>query len=312
VALMLVLWVIVLLGAVGLGIVSASRSQTDLARTFRASVVARYAAESGIEFARSRFEGQLLASVEDPAAGDPFHRLASELETTGTQSIGEARFQVAAVDPASRIDLNRSSDPLTLGLLEPLFGERRAASLLATLRDWTDEDDAPREGGAEAAEYAAAGSPYRPPNRPLRSLDDLPRIRGFTDSISLALAPFVTVWGDGRVNVNTAPREVLAAVPALGPDGADAVIAARGADSGIGSKVGLMGALTQRLERPIGAQLGSVTTSADRVLFVSRGWEEGSPLSHEIRAVFEVVRAGAALGSGTPRLELRHWEERLR
>lgn len=309
---MLVLWVIVLLGAVGLGIVAAARSQSDLARTLRAGAVARYAAESGIELARARLEEQLFASAADPSAGDPYRQLAAELADIGTQAIGDARFQVAAVDPGSRVDLNRSSDPLLLGLFEPLFGEHRADSLLDALRDWTDPDDEPRALGAEAARYAAAGSPFRPPNRPLRSLDDLPRIVGFTDSVSLILAPFVTLWGDGRINVNTAPRQVLAAVPTLGPDGADAVIAARGAEGSLGSKVELMGALTERLERPVGAQLGPVTTRADRVLFVSRGWEEGSPLSHEIRAVFEVVRSDPRLGTGAPRLELRHWEERPR
>lgn len=311
VALALVLWVIVILGAVGLGIVGAARSQLDVARTLRASAVARYAAESGVEEARARYRELLAAADGGGGEAGAFQRLAEELEGGGDRELGDARYRVTVLDLGARVDLNASSDEVLLALFSELVGERRAASLVDALRDWTDDDDEPLPRGAEAADYARAGSPWRPPNRPLRRLDDLPRIRGFDDSVLAALAPFVTVWGDGRVNVNSAPREVLAAVPSIGPDGAEALIGARAGGGPIGSKVDLMGRLRAGLDRPVGAQLGPVTTTADRILVVSRGWEEGSPLTYEIHAVLEVVRTGALAGPDAgPSLVLRHWEER--
>lgn len=38
------------------------------------------------------------------------------------------------------------------------------------------------------------------------------------------MAPYVTVWGSGKINVNTAPPPVLAAVPSLTPAMAEAVV----------------------------------------------------------------------------------------
>jgi general secretion pathway protein K len=148
VALALVLWVIVILGAVGLGIVGAARSQLDVARTLRASAVARYAAESGVEEARARYRELLASASAGAGEAGAFGRLAEELERAGDRELGEARYRVAVLDLGARVDLNASSDEVLLALFTELAGDRRAASLLDALRDWTDADDDPLPRGA--------------------------------------------------------------------------------------------------------------------------------------------------------------------
>ncbi len=54
----------------------------------------------------------------------------------------------------------------------------RAESLSAALMDWTDEDDMPRVGGAEADWYQSVNHPS-PRNGAIRSLDEVELVRGF-------------------------------------------------------------------------------------------------------------------------------------
>ena len=174
------------------------------------------------------------------------------------------------------------------------------------LDDWKDQDDEPRPLGAEAADYARAGSPFRPPNAPLLRLDELSRIAGFNDTLAERLAPYLTVWGDGSLNVNTAPRQVLAAVPELGEAGAKVILDARGLGEPLAS-----GMAAQQLLRDnrIGGYVRSTNliTIVSRVLVVSRGWTQGEPLTHEIQAVLEVSNSA---GVGGPTLTVVQWTER--
>ena len=60
VALVLVLWIIVILGGVSAGVVRSARTSTGIAATARAELIARAAAESGIE--------AFVAAIEDTLA----------------------------------------------------------------------------------------------------------------------------------------------------------------------------------------------------------------------------------------------------
>ena len=301
VALMLVLWIVVVLSALALSVGALSRGETNAVLTLRSRAVARYAAESGIVFAKSELRSIFGTSegAEDLAKG--FERFRSRLEDMGEQRIGAGRFQVTAVDLSGRIDLNSSSPPTLRNLFEQFYGAQRAEELLARLEDWKDADEVPREGGAEAADYAAAASPFVPTNRPLRRLVELSRLIGFDDSTLSLLAPHLTVRGGGPINVNTASEEVLAALP-----GGQALLDER---SRAGVIVSMLEARKLVAKRG-GAEawmLPAISTLPSRVLVISRGWEDGRPLTHEIQAVFEL---GGITASDAPQIDLVGWEER--
>ncbi len=92
--------------------------------------------------------------------------------------------------------------------------------------DWLDygEDEQIRPEGAETEYYQKAKIPYLAKNGPMDSVEELLLIRGITPEVyygnpeeeeeELPLSEFLTVHGDwtGRINVNTALPEVLAAV----------------------------------------------------------------------------------------------------
>jgi general secretion pathway protein K len=94
-------------------------------------------------------------------------------------------------------------------------------SVAEAVVDWLDNDDTPRVGGAETPYYQGLPYPYRAKNDLFDTLDELRLVRGVTPEVFEKLRPFVTVLSSGKVNLNTAPREVLMSLSA-GLDAADA------------------------------------------------------------------------------------------
>jgi general secretion pathway protein K len=111
-----------------------------------------------------------------------------------------------------------------------LFALRGGPSgALDAIADWIDADGIPRKSGAEDAFYAARSIPGVAANAPVVRIAELANVPGVTLASLLTLAPFLTALPAGiPLNVNTAPREVLAAVFAdAGNDTATAIVAAR-------------------------------------------------------------------------------------
>lgn len=132
-------------------------------------------------------------------------------------------------DESGKVDLNGAAPAL-------LAAAYRAAGLsvlspsafAARVADWRDEDDERTAGGAEAADYRAAGLDYAPQNDEFRSVGDLRWLLGLQPEHVAALEPFMTVHNpDGKVNVLSAKREVLLALPGIDPAMAERILALR-------------------------------------------------------------------------------------
>lgn len=99
------------------------------------------------------------------------------------------------------------------------------------LADWIDADtDVTFPGGAEDDYYTRLDSPYRPANTALADTSELRLVRGMDRATWEAVRPFVTALPeeDSRINVNTAPLEVLMALtPEVDRGQAEAVVALR-------------------------------------------------------------------------------------
>lgn len=89
-----------------------------------------------------------------------------------------------------------------------------SAELVNPLLDWIDPDNELHfPGGAEDSDYLHGDAPYRSANRPLLSIDELYRVRGFNRPTIERLRPFVTALPErSAININTAPREILSAL----------------------------------------------------------------------------------------------------
>lgn len=128
-----------------------------------------------------------------------------------------------------------------------------------SLLDWMDEDESSRPEGAESSYYLSLPQPYRAKNAPLEVLEELLAIRGFHsrdysgpedegawrfalaeergrgNQPTLGWVDLLTVLGDGRVNLNTAPRQVLEVLP-ISEQAVDQIIGFRAFDTDSGGR----------------------------------------------------------------------------
>ncbi len=274
IALIFVLWLLVLLGAIVAEVVSQARSEAEILSSLRSRTIARYGAESGILAATVRIEALLDSARSLPERITTFRELAARLAPLNDVALGSGRFGVAVVDLNARIDLNRADEATLQGLFRQFTTDSHAEEVVAALKQ-----------------------------APLNRLGELAYIPGIDDSLALAVAPYLTVWSDGAVNINAAPEPVLAALPGISRAMARSAVRRRET-----------GELFMTPNDPFG-QLGGppegggvasapaprLSVVPSRLLIVGRGWQDGQPLNHEIQAVYAVV------GS---RLVLRAWQER--
>ena len=267
VALIFVLWLLVLLGVIMTEVASRTRAEAALLTSLRSRTVARYAAESGILAATVAIERLLDSSYNPLERASVFRQLDARLASLKDVELGGARFGVAALDLNARIDLNRADAATLHGLFGKFTSDARADTVAAALK--------------------AA---------PIRRLAELSRVPGIDDSLALAVAPYVTVWSDGLVNINSAPEAVLAALPGVAA-AAPGIVARR--------EGGEVFATLDPVHPPsmpgVVAAALLVSTVPSRLMLVSRGWQEGRPLTHEIQAVFAIVGRRLVLQSSWER-----------
>jgi general secretion pathway protein K len=109
---------------------------------------------------------------------------------------------------------NGKADPYQFEIFQRLLeGTGLPTGLAFALRDWIDADSDPESrAGAEDDYYLSLPRPYRAANAMLSHVDELGLVRGFSPEVLDKLRPFVTALPEfAPINVNTAPRPVLAA-----------------------------------------------------------------------------------------------------
>jgi len=156
-----------------------------------------WALRSGIYCARG------LIEKEDAPRALSFNLDVGEVTVEGTIRDESAKLCVnALIDDQGEIDPVIGS-ALTFLLSEQL-GAEKAKPVMEQIRDWMDPDSA----GAYESDV---------PNRRFLLLEELAQLPGL-DAQTLhgesedALSNFITIWSDGKVNVNTAPHPVLRAL----------------------------------------------------------------------------------------------------
>jgi general secretion pathway protein K len=113
--------------------------------------------------------------------------------------------------------LNGQVDQTQMAILVRLLDTLHLPENLAVaIADWIDADDAPlNPSSVESDYYEALSTPYRAANRPLVSVNELLRVKGFDRNVLAALRPYVTALPTRTpINVNTASAEVLSALVA--------------------------------------------------------------------------------------------------
>ena len=127
---------------------------------------------------------------------------------------------LSIVDENRKLAINQLVNPST-GQVNPLVRDqftrlfnilRTSNDLLPSVIDWLDADSVPSAGGAESSYYLALTPPYEPRNGPMPTIGDLRMVKGIDEPTFLLLSGLVTTAPVSKVNINTAPAEVIASL----------------------------------------------------------------------------------------------------
>lgn len=165
-------------------------------------------------------QGVLNVAIVDEDGKIPINKLIKDTKTTvatpndktsaGTTIQTTKQAVSKATQSGTDDPIDRDVEARLRGLIARLGGK---PEIVDALVDWLDPDDEPT--GAEGAEneyYKSRG--YECKNGAMDSLDELFLVRGFDRELATQLKEFLTVApvSDGKINVNTAPIEVLYSV----------------------------------------------------------------------------------------------------
>jgi len=150
-----------------------------------------------------------------------------------TLRVGRTGVAVRFRSEAARIDLNAAPPELLAGLFAATGIESAQAKAYADrVVAWRAKPDS-SGGGNEANLYASSGSPYPPRQAPFDNALELSLVHGLPAPVVERVLPFVTVFsGRPEIDVATADRIVLTALPGMTPEILGAVLKARAAPQG--------------------------------------------------------------------------------
>jgi len=238
-ALILVVLIVSIIVAVTMELNASSRANIYEAANFRDRVKTLYIAKSGFNAA-----GAML--LRDNNNYDSLNEIWSRTEVLSPYSAqlfdGEGHCVLIIEDESGRIPVHKIvngsayneqyRDILARFLSLPEFDldKEQVESIIASIKDWLDSDEDVSARGAESQYYQTLSQPYKAKNGALDSLDELLLVKGITPEIFFGadgkpgIRDFLTVYGEGQININTAPKLVLRALSAdMTAERADAI-----------------------------------------------------------------------------------------
>lgn len=216
-ALILTLVVTALMVAVVVEMIHQVYVDTSLSRGFRdgqqASILAESGATGGATLLQMALSERSYTTLSDRWATPlKLEDEAGSLEITISEESGRVNVN-GLVQP------NGEYEPFTHAALQRLGTRLKLpAEVWGAVADWIDSDDLPRSGGVETPYYRSLKPAYSTRNGKLMTLTELSLVKGVTPEALGTLRPYLTTYSDqagsplSTVNINTAPKEVLAAL----------------------------------------------------------------------------------------------------
>ena len=207
-----------LVAALGARCIAALDFTDRLGRQFQASYIARSALQCAVALLKAdatSFDGQSEIWMNAPELFErkPFGDGTFSLLYPLTEG-GVTKTRYGFLDENRKINLNTATEEILRNLIQEV-GHLRESEILGivdSVLDWRDEDNEKRGYGAEDFDYLGMEHAYECKDAPFESVEELLLVRGVTPELFARITPYLTVYGSGVVNLNTAPPEVLRAL----------------------------------------------------------------------------------------------------
>jgi general secretion pathway protein K len=222
--LLVVLGAVLALSAMLFGFARTTRTRLAAAESFHRTEQARQGAWGAIQIAAA-----LVRDVNDFWADPQTARLLSR-ETTFPVGDANCCLTLTAEDGLLNVNSLKGADDQIdrrridqlLRLIDILNRQQRelppiSYGIVPALLDWIDSDDdvtylafvQQDNTGAENDYYQTCTPAYACRNGPLESLEELLQVKGMTPETFARLRPYLTCVGDGKIDLNAAPKIIL-------------------------------------------------------------------------------------------------------
>ena len=179
--------------------------------------------------AKSGFNYALAVLYEDDKNVDSVHDSLADSKTLSEKSADlfeDGRFELELKDHSGMIQINSlvdekgkynniQKDLLTRFLQSQEFGlkDEEVDHIVNAIKDWIDADDDPTGfGGAENSYYQGLETPYSCHDAPVEFIEELLLVKGINRELFSGIESFLSPYGDGKININTADPLVLEAL----------------------------------------------------------------------------------------------------
>jgi general secretion pathway protein K len=219
-----VLCLIIMLGVILLGFNQKTRRNLLETDNVKKSAQALNCARAGLNIA--------IAAIKQTDKPNTSKNLFKLLSTENNADLEDGQCSFIVYSESSRLNvnmlknrnnsINRKRTDQLLRLIDLLNqtqpqNERIGYGLVPAIMDWTDSDDdttaltfvSHQNTGAESAYYQNLDQPYRCANEKLKTTGELLMVKGINPEIYNRLRDYLTVYGDGRININSAPKLVI-------------------------------------------------------------------------------------------------------
>ncbi len=127
------------------------------------------------------------------------------------ERISDPQKRYGVVDEERKININTANQETLRNLIRQVAGlsEEEATKLAVAIIDWREYGESEITGFYSDEYYDNLEYPYPAKNANFELIDELLLVKGMNEDIFRSLEPFLTVYGNGRVNINTANRFVF-------------------------------------------------------------------------------------------------------
>lgn len=261
VILIITLWLLATLALLSLGFAHRVRLEVKLSDYQMEGLYALELARAGVTraFVELKRDGNEVDHLGESWHTHPPFEEENWFEDKELRYKGRYKVRWSVMDETGKINVNLAPKEMLVRL--PNVDDFVASATI----DWRDADNIPGPGGAEDYYYRTLRPSYQCKDKPFEVISELLLVRGVTPEIyfgedanengildpneddgSLSfpkdnadgeldrgLRDLLTVYGDGLINLNTAPKEVLFAIPGVSEQTVDSLVAYRAGLDGV-------------------------------------------------------------------------------
>jgi general secretion pathway protein K len=219
-----VLCMIICMAVLLLGFNYQSRSNLRVVDNFQKSTKSLNCARAGLNIA--------IAAIKDTGDTEAKKLSLNQLSEENTLDVGDGNCSITITEESAKLNVNllidkngkpnRTKIDQLLRLIDLLNKGSSNQShigygLVPSIIDWIDNDDKVthlpfikyENSGAESAYYGNLETPYRCRNAPLEATEELLLVKGITPQVFKRIRDYLTVYGDGKININSASKRII-------------------------------------------------------------------------------------------------------